>query len=253
MAKYMREVFGTKPEPWKKLPEQEKASSLTVTVELGGTSPTAKQGPHTGLVQAAGLVAKLDNAPDLFRRRADTPIDWAQSGSASAGTPLPPKRLPIALVLIGAVVVVGAIAAVIYFFLLKSHGAPPTASTAPRDAAVAIAPADAAPADAAAVDSAEIDAGAAPARTLADEVQAGNWGRALELCASSPPANDDDREHCAIAACSRGDRGPALAHPHASSHEHQLAIEAACRKVGVELAPKQPKKDPCKNPAYVKA
>jgi serine/threonine protein kinase len=263
LGKFMRELFGSKPEPWIELRSREDGEHpITITSESLGeyTEPLAANQRGT-VIDWRALQLQLDRAPELKRDPVPQSDDMEamKLGRASAGSlaALRPRRRPLAIALPMIAILVGGAAAAWYLF----GGEIAPAASHDDAAIIATRPViPAAPVDATITQSA-IDAPIVRTPTIADAVTRADWAQVLRLCGAVGPHDltSDERRNCGVAACNSGQRATALGYDRSVSGGDQAAIERACREHGVSLAVRPSKAtvkaptDPCKDPAYLEA
>jgi serine/threonine protein kinase len=273
MGRFMRELFGDRPEPWIELQADEDARPITVTGE------SLSSGDVLSVLTAGRRTSVSDSdlrADDQFEaqigqaRRVGQPQSEDRSSgrieAPRAATPLPtpapapPRTGPRALVIAATATAVLAIAGIAIALLQRS-------STSPIDAAPAVAsmPTEipVAPQDAAVTVAVPIDAAVAAARPapppqphIADLVAKGDHAGALKLCEHSKGLSADERTSCGVAACSLKQRATALAYLPGAS---KTVVERACREHGIVLVaapverPHGKPADPCDDRSYADA
>jgi hypothetical protein len=285
MARFMKEHFGTKPEPWVGLPPVERtpevAEPVTVTSQsLPGLGVAVSQRASSQMLVVDGLQNMLEHAPDL--RRADTsPVDGSDSrpsisegsrqsqpslSAASLQVPAlvaPPPR-PAAparkrspwVILVALVITLGGAAAGMYLYQQRaartSAAAEPTTTVAMTPAPVKSDEPVAKPAEPAtpaeAPTSAETPTPAAPVAptTIADAIGKQDWETALQLCAVGATAKDV--ASCGLAACNFKRKDQALLYHGRATGREQAGIEQACRGQGITLVTRAPVAKPRPRP-----
>jgi serine/threonine protein kinase len=266
LGKFMRDVFGTKPEPWVKLPARQ-ATAQPLTVTRSTTEPLGPRANPSPVVNWGDIQHQLEVAPILEPSPlTPTPDATSDEGGHGFTAPMPAVSAPIPAAprktsgLVIALATLAAIAAAAVLVVVVMSGPSPSPAPAVEPSAIAAAPAPApTPTPAPATVDAATPASPPRSATIGDAVAAGDAAEAVRLCTTAKPRDlgDDDRVRCGVAACNAKQRALALTFHRATTGSAQAAIARACRDHGIALvqpaAVKQPASDPCKDPAYLDA
>jgi serine/threonine protein kinase len=281
MGRFMRELFGDRPEPWIELQVDDDARPITVTGESlsSGDLLSVLTAGRPASVSESDLrahdqfEAEIGQAPrvrhlqsvDSSSGRIEPPQTVAET-TPRAPTPLPapaPARTgPQALVIAGTATVVLAVAGIAIALLRGPSRSPsdaPTVASAPADSRLVAVDAAAVTASAP-IDGAIAVAPSAPPPQqphIADVVAKGDHARALRLCGEhAKTLTADERTSCGVAACNLKQRAAALAYVQGASKQ---VIERACREHGIALVaapvehPHGKPADPCDDRGYADA
>jgi serine/threonine protein kinase len=274
MSRFMRDVFGSKVEPWIELQtESDPDKPVTVTSESlsedGGTTSLA------GIpAELDAVLTKLDDAPDLWTAEpTPTPSGVVDAVPTVEGVvrPTPTPTLPVyrptrrkLLPWLIAVALVGGAAAFAIVMVGNSSDPASRADEPTRTSAIASVDASPPPAEPPRISEPVKPAPPdepVPAKpsppTIAQAAALSDWDAVLKACSDAPTITAAERTNCGVAACNRKQRSVALNYLRGATGAARSSIERTCRERGISLATAPAaapaKRNPCLDPAYVEA